>query len=73
MNPVAVDLLNNEEKRNRAQQVATLQLLNQAQATPSGQPNLLERVVNRLGVRRIRTGQRLKERTPAPGHDLTPR
>ena len=73
MNPVAVELLNNEEKRSRAQQVASLQLLNQAQAVPSGRPNLLERVGNRLGFRLIRTGQRLKERAPAPGQNLTPR
>jgi hypothetical protein len=50
MNPVAVELLNNVEKQNRSRQVATLQLQNEAQDVQSGQPSLLQRLVNHLNV-----------------------
>jgi hypothetical protein len=66
MNPVTIEFLNRVEKYNRSKQVKALQLLNQAQAVRSSQPNLLQKVVNRLGYLVTDPGQRLEEWTISP-------
>jgi hypothetical protein len=66
MNPVAVEFLNRVEKHSRSKQVRALQLLNQAQAVQFSQPNLLQKVVKRLGSLLTDAGQRLEEWSVLP-------